>query len=265
MSRTASATPRAERRRQELEQRREQKRRTRATKPSGVLRSPMVLITGAAVLIGVLIVGFMLVTRPAGPALADVIAPDSEIPFGVAAEGRTLGSADAPVTVEIWSDFQCPACMNFATQIEPQTISTYVVPGKVRFVYRDAAFQGMKSTSSYDESVEAAAGARCAADQGRFWEMHNWLFANWNGENEGAFAADRLRAIASAANLDMTSYDSCMAIGDKQAAARSETNDGRTAGVDHTPTLVVNGQPVVGSPRDFVAFALILEQAIAAQ
>ncbi|MGH3524066.1 MAG: DsbA family protein [Mycobacterium sp.] len=184
------------------------------------------------------------------------------MPAGVAADGRTLGSPDAKVTVEIWSDFQCPACMDFATVIEPPTISSYVVPGKVRFVYHDAAFQGHNST--YDESVEAAAAARCAADQGLFWQMHNWLFANRTGENVGAFTADRLRAIATAAGLDVAGYDSCMAAGDKQDAARSETAAGVAAGVASTPTLVVNGQTIVGSPRNFATFAMALDQALAA-
>ena len=58
---------------------------------------------------------------------------------------------------------------------------------------------GAKVSSSWDESVQPAAASRCAADQGRFWELHDWLFANWNGENEGAFRPERLRQIADSA------------------------------------------------------------------
>jgi protein-disulfide isomerase len=262
MSRATTAVPRAERRRRELEQRREQRRAPRTTR--GPLRSPMMLFTGAAVLIGVLIIGFMVFTKPAAPSVAEVMPPDSEIPFEAIIDGRTIGSADAKVTVDIWSDFQCPACMNFATTIEPPTISTYVMTGKVRFVYHDAAFQGQKSHSTYDESVEAAAAARCAADQGLFWQMHNWLFANWNGENQGAFGADRLRAIATGAGLDGAQYDACMAVGDKQAAAQTETQAAVSANINQTPTIVVNGQTIVGSPRNFATFAMVLDQALAA-
>jgi protein-disulfide isomerase len=270
MTRATPAVPptapvtRHDRRRLELDQRREQRRQAREKPASSPLRSPMVLFTAAALIVGLVIVGFMLLTRPAAPSVADLIPPGSEIPAGAVADGRTLGSPSAKVTVEIWSDFQCPACMDFATLIEPPTISTYVVQGKVRLVYHDAAFQGAKVNRTYDESVEAAAAARCAADQGMFWQMHNWLFANWNGENEYAFTADRLRAMATAAGLDLTTYDTCMATGDQQAAVRSETASTATAGITQTPTLIVNGVSYVGSPNSFSAFALVLDQAYAA-
>lgn len=257
-------TTRQDRRRLELEQRREQRRLAREKPAPSPLRSPMVLFTAGALLVGALIVGFMLLNRPGPPSIADLIPPAAEIPAGAVADGRNLGSANAKVTVEIWSDFQCPACMNFATVLEPQTITSYVVPGKVRLVYHDAAFQGQKAHTAYDESVEAAAAARCAADQGLFWQMHNWLFANWNGENEGAFAANRLRALATAAGLDLTKYDTCMASGDQQTAVRNETASAVAGGISQTPTLIVNGASVVGSPKSFADFAMILDQAYAA-
>jgi protein-disulfide isomerase len=261
---TPAPTTRQDRRKLELEQRREQRRAAREKPQSSVLGSPMVLFTGAAVLIGIVIVGFMLLTKPGPPSVADLNPPNSEIPAGAVADGRTLGSPDAKVTVDIWSDFQCPACRSFATEIEPLAISSYVVPGKVKLVYHDAAFQGAKAHASWDESVEPAAAARCAADQGLFWQMHNWLFANWNGENQGAFTADRLRAIATAAGLDQARYDSCMAAGDKQTAVRNETASAIAASINQTPTLIVNGVSYVGSPNNFAAFAVVLDQAYAA-
>lgn len=222
----------------------------------------MAMFTGAALLVGVLIVGFMWLSRPAAPTVNDLLPPADEIPAGAIVDGRTIGSPDAKVTIEIWSDFQCPACRNLATDLEPRTITDYVVTGKVRLVYRDAAFQGQRY--DYDESTEAAAAARCAADQGLFWQMHNWLFANWDGENQGAFAAPRLRAIATAAGLDLATYDSCMAAGDKQAAVNNETNQGVAAGIGSTPTLIINGQALVGAPRAYADWAAILDQAYAA-
>ena len=258
-SKSSAPTTRHDRRKLELEQRREMRRAARERPAASPLRSPMVMITGAALLVGALIVGFLMFSRPAAPAVNDLQPPAAEIPFGAVADGRTLGNPDAKVTLEIWSDFQCPACRAFAVNIEPQTITDYVVTGKVKLVYRDAAFQGRGR--DYDESVEAAAAARCAADQGLFWQMHNWLFANWNGENQGAFAAPRLTALATAAGLDLTEYDTCMATGDMQAAAIAETNQGVAAGINQTPTLIINGEAMVGAPRDYADFAAILDQA----
>ena len=133
-----------------------------------------------------------------GPTRADTTAlttPTSPTPVALA-DGRTLGKADAPVTLEVWTDFQCPICGEYARTVEPALVSRYVTPGTLRIVHHDAAFQGQKSSATYDESVEAAAGARCAADQGGYWPFQDWAFANQAGENQGAFAAPRLTAIA---------------------------------------------------------------------
>jgi protein-disulfide isomerase len=211
-------------------------------------QSPMFLITAAALVIGIAVIGFSILQRPADALPTDELtSPNSTIPADLA-DDRTLGAADAPVTVEIWSDFQCPACRVFAEDTEPGIIADFVVPGTAKLVYRDAAFQGQRSSNpNYDESVEAAAAARSAAEQGKFWQMHNWLFANWNGENQGAFRAERLREIAGAAGLDLDEYDASMSTGDHQAAVRAETSEGVAAGINSTPTIIVNGAPFTGA------------------
>jgi len=200
----------------------------------------MVLFTVAALAIGLAVVGYAVLQRGGSAPVDDLSPPGVAIPTELA-DGRTLGRADAPVTVEIWSDFQCPACGLLAERVEPSLIAEHVTPGTARIVYRDAAFQGIRTGATYDESVESAAAARCAADEGKFWQMHAWIFANWDGENQGAYRADRLRAIAQAAGLDMAAYDACMATGDKQVAVRAETADGVSGGINATPTLIING------------------------
>jgi protein-disulfide isomerase len=99
---------------------------------------------------------------------------------------------------------------------------------------------------SPDESVEPAAGARYAAEQGRYWPFHDWLFANQSGENKGAYADARLRAIATSAGLDVTAWDACRSTGEQQKAVRSETSEGSSKGVNATPTLYINGEKIVG-------------------
>lgn len=208
-------------------------------------RSPIVLFTVAALVVGAGIIGFALLTRPATPT-DDIVAPSVEVPANLA-DGRTLGSPDAPVTVDVWADFQCPGCRQMATRVEPPLIASYVIPGYAKMVFHDAAFQGAKAGTAYDESVEAAAAARCGEQQGMFWQMHDWIFANWNGENEGAFRADRLRAIAEHAGLDMTQYDACMASGGQQAAVRAETQDALSQGINQTPSVFINGTLYTGT------------------
>lgn len=210
-------------------------------------RSPLLWLT---VIAGVAAVGLIgaLVLLQGGAAVADAGAPVA--PRGVTptslAEGRTLGRADAPVTLEVWSDFQCPACGQFARVVEPELVRDFVVAGTLRIVNHDAAFQGQRAAAAYDESVEAGAAARCALAQDRYWPLHDWLFANQSGENQGAFEAARLRALAGSAGLDLTAWDACLASGTEQAAVRAETQQAVAAGVAATPTMILDGQTIVG-------------------
>ena len=210
-------------------------------KPRAAWQSPIALLTGAALLVGVAIVFFAVLSQPRATAAPTdgITQPTSSVPAGLA-DGRTLGSAKAPVTIDIWADFQCPYCGQLARYVEPPLIDQFVATGYARLVFHDMAFLG-EDSSGWNESVEAASAARCAADQGLFWQMHDWLFANQNGENEGAFAQARLRSIAQAAGLDMTAYDSCMAAGDKQASVKSDSSADFATGIHSTPTIKVNG------------------------
>lgn len=216
-------------------------------------------------LAGALLVGLLLVFQGGTPKsvdLASLQTPVSMAPAGLA-DGRTLGRADAPVTLEVWSDYQCPACGQFAEIVEPILIRNYVSSGTLRIVHHDAAFQGARSGASYDESVEAGAAARCAAEQEGYWPFHDWLFANQVGENKGAFRDERLRAMATAAGLDVIAWDACRATGEQQAAVRTETGDGLAQGVNATPTMDLNGQVIVGL-RSATELGQLIEAAAAA-
>ena len=208
----------------------------------------MIWVTAGFALVGIVIIGALLILQGAAPKTvdtSDIKASVVQVPVDLV-DGRTLGKADAPVTLDVWSDYQCPVCGQFAELVEPALIRTYVTNGMLRIVDHDAAFQGQRSSSTYDESVESAAGARCAADQGLYWQFNNLLFANQVGENEGAFRDERLRAIATKAGLDVAAWDACRATGKQQAAVRAETADAVNLGINATPTMHLNGQVIVG-------------------
>ena len=120
----------------------------------------------------------------------------------VTAQDMALGNPLAKVTLIVYADFQCPFCAKLFQESEKTIIDTYVRNGDVQFVYRDFAFLG-------PESVRAAEAARCAGDQGKFWEYHDYLFNNHNGENEGAFADPKLKAFAKTLGLNSVAFDSC--------------------------------------------------------
>ncbi len=144
------------------------------------------------------------------------------------------GEATAPVTVEEWADFQCPACGQFARLTDPQLMSNYVATGKVRFVFHDFPFLG-------NESFWAAEAAACAADQGKFWEYHDKLFASQAGENRGAFSKENLKRFGDQLGLG-PSFGSCVDSGRYTQGIRDSAQRGQALGVDSTPTLFVNGK-----------------------
>lgn len=215
--------------------------RTATAKPAW--QSPMVLITVAAVAVGlvvVLLASGVLGARGTG-STGELLIPIRPTPPELVdpANSRAIGPADAPVTVDTWSDFQCPACGYFARQVEPDLIDEYVKAGTVRVVYRDVAF--IDGGDPNGESQQAAGAARCAGEQGKFWQYHDYLFENQDGENKGAFRRERLDQIASAVGLDMTAFGSCMSGSEVFDAVKAETAEGSQAGISSSPTLAING------------------------
>lgn len=106
----------------------------------------------------------------------------------------TLGNPQAKVAIVMYEDFQCPFCGRFFSDSEQTIRDTYVKNGQVQYIYRDFAFLG-------PESVKASEAARCAADQGKFWEYHDYLFTHQNGENQGNFSSLNLKLFAKEVGL----------------------------------------------------------------
>ena len=155
-----------------------------------------------------------------------------------AGRDNTLGSPDAPVVIEEWADFQCPACRNF-TRVEPELQQAVLADGGARLVFRHMPFLGQ-------ESVWAAEAAECAGDQGSFWKYHDMLYASQNGENRGTFSKDHLKRFAAAAGLaDQAGFNQCLDTDRYAGRVLEEKQRGERLGVNSTPTLFVNGRRVV--------------------
>lgn len=239
---TTRATTRRDRRAEERQRARDDKRRKREQKP-GVLRSPLVISTLAALAVGLLLVGGLIVmNRPTEG--GEVLAAQGVPAPAAMVHGRSVGDPGAPVTLDLWSDFQCPVCERFANEIEPLLRSTYIADGTVRLVYHDYAFIGQ-------ESVDAAAAARAAESMGgSFWTFHDLLFANQGArENGGAFARSRLADIAVAAGLERAAF--LAALDDPEYASQvlAETATGTSLGIAQTPTLMLDGAAYPGIPQ----------------
>src|SRR5512138_2034855 len=93
------------------------------------------------------------------------------------AKGLSLGDAKAPATIDVFEDFQCPACQYFTQSVEPLIIKNLVNTGKARYVFHNYPFLDDRVAASGGESDQAANAAMCANEQGKFWEMHATLYA----------------------------------------------------------------------------------------
>lgn len=225
--------------------------------------SPGFLIaTGAVILALAAITVFVLLNSGGGDdsAVAKLDAAADSLPTDLA-DGKSLGSPDAPVVLTEFADFQCPFCLRYAVEDEPMIIDEYVATGKVRLEFRSKPILGQ-------ESVRAAAAAECAAEQDKFWEYHNRLFrvqaaaGQLSNEktNNGRFSDDNLAKYAGEVGLDTTAFTACLnssATNDKVAADDLAATQ---LGISSTPSFLINGQPLGGTPRDLDAWRSILDQ-----
>jgi len=162
-----------------------------------------------------------------------------------------IGDASAPVVIVEWADFQCPFCGRWHKDVRPG-LQEYLDNGQVQFAYRDFAFLGQ-------ESNDSANAARCANEQGKFWQYHDLLFENQNGENRGAFSKENLKGFGrQITGLNLNQFNGCVDSDKYADAVEADTAAGRAAGVNGTPTTFVNGQ-VVNGAQPFSAFKTIID------
>jgi protein-disulfide isomerase len=178
------------------------------------------------------------------------------------AQGTSMGSQNAKVKVDVFEDFQCPNCRNFTTDVQPQIVTTYVDTGKIYYTVH--MFPFLDSNSATKESQQAANAAECAADQGRFWDYEQMLYANWQGENVGSFTDKRLVAFAQGLSLNMTTFNSCFSGNKNKSKVDADLALGTQMGVNGTPSVFVNQVEVApGVVPDFTQMQTAIDAALA--
>ncbi len=220
---------------------RQQRVRQRET-PQSKFRLSVGQLSIIAAVAGIALVAFLALANSFGSSGGGPIkSPDVAIPSDLM-NGRSIGDANAPLTIDEWADFQCPVCRQFYETIDAPLISTYIQTGKVRLVFHDYAFIGPASTT-------AAAAARVSAAIGPgFWPFYDYLYTNQGTENGDAFSQSRLADMAVALGMDRTAFLNALADSTYTNAVKAETNQGQQLGVSSTPTLVINGQLYPGLP-----------------
>jgi len=154
--------------------------------------------------------------------------------------GTSMGDPNAPVKLDSWEDFQCPSCQQFTETVEPQILEAYIKTGKVYYTFHQYPFIDTNSVTK--ESHQAANASMCAAEQNRFWDYRDIVFANWQGENQGYLADNRLVAFAQSIGLDMTKFNACFKANKYSAQIQADFTKGQQMGVQGTPSVFVNGK-----------------------
>jgi protein-disulfide isomerase len=210
--------------REEMRKRRQQETRQR-----------MLIIGGVIVVVAIAAAGWLIYqnTRPIGSftAVATQTWPQ--------ADGTALGPKTAKVLVQEFADFQCPICGEYFRSVEPQIIKDYVASGKIRYEFHD--FIVIDSNVGGSESRHAAEASQCANEQGHFWDYHNMLYSNQQGEGSGTFADRRLKAFAAGLGLDSAKFDACFDAHRYSSAVDADIALGNQMGVNGTPTVFLNG------------------------
>jgi len=209
------------------------------------------LVVGMLVITGVVILITAMVIFRSQAQIQSIITPTA-IDFPQS-EGLAMGDPNAPVVIEEFSDFQCPACQFFHEETFEQVVDEYVRTGDVYYIFRPFPFIGK-------ESQTATLGGYCAAEQGLFWEYSNIVFANQIGENAGSFTSARLEAMADIIGLD-ADFAKCLSEGRYQDLVDADFQAAQDAGVDSTPSFLINGARLSGA-LPFETFQGYIEQAL---
>ncbi len=168
------------------------------------------------------------------------------------ATGAAVGDPDAPVTMHVYSDFQCNFCKSFHDETLPQIMDDFVRDGQVKLVYHEFPRLGTDSSiadpedvsveinDSNNESAQAAHAAMCAGEQGEYMEYSDRLFGNFGGVQQGAYSRANLNRFAEDQGLEMDAFNECMDSGRYLPAIAASVEQGQQHGITATPMFILD-------------------------
>ena len=164
----------------------------------------------------------------------------------------SIGPADAPITLVEFSDYECPYCTKWHTEVYHRLLEEY--QGKVRFVYKDFPLYSIHSNA-----ISAAESAYCAGEQGKYWEFHDRLFA----ENV-KLGLETYQNIAKETGLDQEKFNTCVTNRTYQGQVEASYQWAAKLGVQSTPTFFINGLAVVGA-QPYEVFKGVIDKELAGE
>jgi protein-disulfide isomerase len=155
-------------------------------------------------------------------------APAEKVQMNVGNGWYSIGRADAPVTLVEFGDYQCPFCKKFHTDAYGELKKNYIDAGKVRFVSRDLPLE------FHPLALRAAQAARCASDQGKYWELRNALYSDAAPPDDSA-----IKKAAESVALDLTVFQACLSSDKYKEDVKKDASDAAALQITGTPTFVL--------------------------
>ena len=182
-------------------------------------------------------------------------APPEKVQMNVGSGWYSIGNADAPVTLVEFADFQCPFCKKFHNDAYAELRKHYIDTGKVRFVSRDLPLE------FHPFALKSAEAARCAGDQGKYWELRDALYSNSAPPNDEVIS----KAVETL-SIDKASFQACMSSEKHKAEVQKDASEAATLQISGTPTFVLaksakdrlDGVRIIGA-QQFVAFQAAID------
>ena len=159
------------------------------------------------------------------------------------------GAENAPVKIVKFEDFECPFCKTVQPTIS-ELQKKYA--GKVRVVHKDLPLEEI-----HPQAQLAAQAARCAADQGKFWQYHDLLYSH-----APKLGPAELKAYAKEIGIETMSFDQCLASGKHKSTVQKDLAEGAKLGLTGTPAFFINGRELIGA-QPIEAFTAIIDEELA--
>jgi protein-disulfide isomerase len=208
---------------------------------------------------GVALIAYVAINKrsDAAAGAAEFTIPDVDGELVSADVGVSRGAEDAPVLIEEYADYQCPACGMVGTLTLPQIMRDYVDTGKARFVFFDFPLHE-------GNSELGAMAARCAADQDAYWPMQKVLLGRMREWGTDRNPKNRVRTYADGLGLDGRALMDCVDSNKYREIVLASQMRARQLGISQTPTFFINGQVVVGA-MGYDQMAELIEAELAKQ
>ena len=215
----------------------------------------------AIAVLGVAGIGYSIWSSRAGGAVTGPTTIDDLDPTAIAEQAQPIRKGPNNATVQIveFADFQCPGCAHFATNVSRPIRAAYVDSGRVQMVYYDYPIY-----SAHPHAFLAARAARCAGDQGLYWEMHDALYAQqqqWSMERTPP--VERFAGYAESIGADGAEFRTCLQSDRHAQTVTANGMLGDQLGIRSTPTIFINGRNVGEAWSSFEAMKQLIDEALA--